>query len=361
MKFAICGDTCVTKASYDIFNTANDEAAFTDVKTVFARNDRVFVNLECAITESENRIKKFGPNLKAPLNTAITLKNAGVTDCFLSNNHIFDFGKEGLNDTIKALDAAGLKWNGIGENYEASRKNHIVTDDSTTVAFIDVCEHEYTYATEDRVGARPFDEFETMHDIRQAKKISDRVVVIYHGGKEFSSYPSPRLVKACREMVRCGADVVLCQHSHCVGCYEEFEGGHILYGQGNFHFIDLIDTDMWKNGLVVELDIDKHKNEITFVPVMQNSEGGIKLAKGEDNKKILVEFAKRNAQLVDGTWIDGWREFTKSVESKYRKAANISESDTESEYQLFAHYLDCEAHTDVWRELFKTYNYTNEI
>ena len=31
------------------------------------------------------------------------------------------------------------------------------------------------------------------------------------------------------------------------------------------------------------------------------------------------------------------------------------------EYQQFAHYLDCEAHTDVWRELYKTYNYTNEI
>ena len=33
-----------------------------------------------------------------------------------------------------------------------------------------------------------------------------------------------------------GADVVLCQHSHCIGCYEQYEGAHILYGQGNFHF-----------------------------------------------------------------------------------------------------------------------------
>ena len=124
MKLAIGGDLCVTKNSWDYFQNEEYEKAFCDVLDIFKRNDRVFVNLECAITESENRIKKFGPNLKAPLNTAKTLKKAGVTDCFLSNNHIFDFGIEGLEDTLRALDEVQLLWNGIGDNYDDSRKNH---------------------------------------------------------------------------------------------------------------------------------------------------------------------------------------------------------------------------------------------
>ena len=37
-------------------------------------------------------------------------------------------------------------------------------------------------------------------------------------------------------MAENGADVVICQHSHCIGCYEEYQGCYILYGQGNFHF-----------------------------------------------------------------------------------------------------------------------------
>ena len=75
---------------------------------MFENNDINFVNLECAITESENEIKKFGPCLKTCRNTADVLKEVGVTVCGLSNNHIFDFGIEGAKDTIKALDETRL-------------------------------------------------------------------------------------------------------------------------------------------------------------------------------------------------------------------------------------------------------------
>ena len=154
-----------------------------------------------------------------------------------------------------------------------------------TDSVIHVCEHEYSYATENRIGARPFDEFETMHDIRKAKEKSDYVIVIYHGGKEHCKYPSPRLRKACREMVYCGADVVLCQHSHCIGCYEKFEGSHILYGQGNFHFVKSDKEYFWNEGLIAEIDIKKKSIEISFLPIIVEN-GGIKLAQGERKEKI---------------------------------------------------------------------------
>ena len=368
MKLIICGDLSVTNASAEAFAKQDKDAAFADVQGLFADADRVIVNLECALTDSENRIKKCGPNLTGPKTTADTLKAAGVTDCTLSNNHIFDFGKEGAHDTLDQLNRVGLGYTGYGANYEDSRKNMYLECDGIKVGIVNVCEHEYTYALENREGARPFDEFETMEDIREAKRNADRVIVIYHGGKERCRYPSPRLLKACREMVRCGADVVLCQHSHCIGCFETFEGGHILYGQGNFHFPGYFKEEMWNEGLVACLDIDKDCVKVEYVPV-ESTDVGIRLANEEEKERIIASLLVRNGQILDGSWRDGWKAFCESVAHPYKKfmaGAHLPEGhymmqNGPDEYQQFAHYLDCEAHTDVWRELYKTYNYTNEI
>lgn len=360
MKLVICGDMSITDGSYKAFDEIDPKTAFNDVLDVFAQGDRVIVNLECALTESENKIKKKGPNLKGPKNSADTLKAAGVTDCALSNNHIYDYGREGLKDTLEQLDRVGLKYTGIGKNYEDSRKNHTIVIDGITVTVVNVCEHEYTYATDIREGARPFDEFETMEDIRKAKESADYVIVIYHGGKEYCRYPSPRLAKACHEMVRCGADVVLCQHSHIIGVYEKFEGAHIMYGQGNFHFVKYMDKDFWQEGLVALLDITEKGIDIDFVPV-KAMDNGIRLANEEEKAQIMNDLWARSESMRDGTWINGWREYVATVEPNYKKHAGFTVDNTSDEFQMFAHYLDCEAHTDIWRELFKTWNHTNEL
>lgn len=362
MKLLICGDMSVTDKSWKYFDQMDVDGAFHDVQGVFKAADRVIVNLECAVTDSEEGITKIGPCLKGPVNTVKTLKKAGVTDCTLSNNHIFDFGKKGLADTVAQLEEQGLGYTGIGANYEDSRKDLILPGEGFTVAIINVCEHEYSYATENRIGARPFDEFETMEDIRQAKKQNKYVVVVYHGGKEHVRYPSPRLRKACREMVRCGADVVLCQHSHIIGCYEEFEGGHILYGQGNFHFAGRRPEEDWNEGLIAELTVTDAGIAVRYIPVWSEvEEGGIWLKNAEDAEKTLADMAARNEELADGRWKARWREFCVANFGPYNNARIGTAKTEEKKQQMFSHYLDCEAHRDVWMELFPTWNHTNEL
>ena len=337
---------------------------FSDVVCLFDSADFSFVNLECAITESENKIEKFGPNLKAPYGTEKVLSELGVSLVGLSNNHIFDFGIQGANDTKRALDSVGIPYTGYGDNYEDSRKNYVVTFGGERITFITVCEHEYSYALDNRQGSRPIDNFDTLEDISKAKAQGGKVIVIYHGGKEYCRYPSPRLRKLCQAMAKCGADVVLCQHSHCVGCYEEFLGCHILYGQGNFHFAKatFVKEDivpLWNNSLAVLYDT--LTNEINFVPLTE-TETGIGIAKGERAKEILGTFAQRNEQLKNGEWLEGWHEFCEANRDVYTRtvARAFCEGSTETEDKHFGHYLDCEAHTDVWKELFPTANQTNE-
>lgn len=201
-----------------------------------------------------------------------------------------------------------------------------------------------------------------MEDIRKAKSEADYVIVIYHGGKEYCRYPSPRLLKACREMTLCGADAVFCQHSHIIGCYEKFNGAHILYGQGNFHFADSTDGESFLEGLMVRLSPDKEGSEIEFIPVKADGSGAIGLADSAAKDKILTEFAIRNESLKNGEWKKHWHDFCMENSKRYTEVlcGRDAHDDIES-FQLFAHFLDCEAHTDVWREIFKTWNHTNEI
>ena len=362
MKLLILGDVVPTEVTDPLFDQQDKETLFTDFLGVFKQHDFTFVNLECALTKSDHAIEKFGPNLKACKNTAFVLKDVGVDCIGLSNNHIFDFGIEGYRDTIEALEEAGLDYTGFGENYEDSRTNYYIDDAGKKICIIDVCEHEYSYALEDRMGSRPFDPFDTLDDIRDAKKECDRVIVIYHGGKEHCYYPSPRLRKVCRAMIKAGADLVTTQHSHCIGCYEPYEGGHILYGQGNFHFVGFRLEDVfphWKNSLAISYD--SQANTVEFIPHC-NEGKGITLAKGAKKEEIMTAFEERNASLQDGSWLEGWRAFCETMRKSFTGFLSKTqvEGARKKDNDLFGHLIDCEAHEDVLRELFPTANQTNE-
>jgi len=363
MKTLLLGDMSPTETNNELFKENKLDKLLNDAISLFEGNDETFVNLEVALTESNGAIKKYGPNLKATPNAVECFKPLNITVYGLSNNHIFDFGKQGALDTIQTITKAGIAYTGFGDNYEDSRKNYIATHNGEKVAFIAVCEHEFSYALDDRMGSRPYDPYDTMEDIRKAKAENDRVIVLYHGGKEYCKYPSPRLMKVCRAMVKNGADVVLCQHTHCISCYENYEGGHILYGQGNFHFVKPTNVsgypECWFTCLAVKYDTKE--NKIDFIPLV--TEGpGMRLANEAESKEIFAGFEERNRSLQDGTWIEGWRAFCESKRDVYEDAVLNGTGTTSAEIpdSLFAHYLDCEAHHDVWCELFKTANWRNE-
>ena len=349
------------QTSEHLFVAGDTEKLFGDVLPILQGADRLIVNLECALTTFDGAITKCGPNLKAAPACADTLVKLGVTDVMLSNNHTFDFGTVGLRDTMANLDRVGLPYTGVGENDTDSRKIYYFEEGGKKFAIINVCEHEYSYALPNRLGTNPYDPYLTMHDIREAKKNAEIVIVIYHGGKEYCRYPSPRLRLLCHEMVECGADVVLTQHSHCIGCFEEYEGGQILYGQGNFHFTMNSSQEGWFTSLLVELDIGD-TIKWNFYPMRTNvAAGEVRLATGEDAEEIMNGFYTRNEELKNGKWMDGWRAFCEA--SPYYKTVlthMYKPDSTERQNEVFAHYLDCEAHTDVWRELLKTWHHTNK-
>lgn len=365
MRLIIGGDVCPTEFTVPAFERGDVPALFGTVPTLFEGADRVIINLECALTERESRIRKCGPNLKGRPSYAAVLKQAGITDAGLSNNHTFDFGEAALRDTAAALESAGIGYTGIGDNEQDARKPYYMEIGNKIVALVAVCEHEYSYALADRAGTWGFDPFETMEDITAAAEKADYVIVLYHGGKEQSPFPSPRLRKACRAMVRAGADAVFCQHSHCSGCYELYRGGHIVYGEGNFNFVEHSGNPQWANGLVAALDFPDDgapasvpKADLTLYPVVV-TDTGITLAEGEEKDALLDAFNDRSRILQDEKqWLEQWDAFCRKVEPGYRMSIDnaLENGFGERPKEHFPHYLDCEAHTDVWRWLFRTWH-----
>jgi poly-gamma-glutamate capsule biosynthesis protein CapA/YwtB (metallophosphatase superfamily) len=356
MRIIIGGDICPNEATKAYFESGDIDTLFGTTKELFASADKTIINLECALTESDTPIRKCGPNLGAKPICAKTLKDFGVDICGLSNNHVFDFGLPGLRDTVEALGKYGLEYTGIGETEQEARKPYYFTVTNKRLSLVCVAEHEYSYALPTRAGVWAFDPFETMEDITIAKENADYVIVLYHGGKEQSEYPSPRLRKACKAMVRAGADVILCQHSHCIGVYEEYKGSHILYGQGNFNFVSHTEHPHWNSGLLVELVID---NKIDFrVHPIVVTDNGVTLAEGEIKEDILKAYEERKNILQDEeAWLKEWRAFCDSVKQGYiNSVTDIFPEGSDTPKEIFPHYLDCEAHTDVWRELFKTWH-----
>lgn len=364
MKALLLGDLSPTNSTNPLFEKHDIETLFSDTISVFENNDINFFNLECVLTNRSEAIEKFGPALKATAETAAVMKKLNFDYCTVCNNHFFDFGTDGVTDSFKVLDEVGITYTGFGKNYDDSRKNLIIEKNGEQICIITVCEHEYSYALDNRMGCRPFDEYDTMEDIRIAKKDCDRVIVIYHGGKEHCRYPSPRLHRVCHAMAKNGADVVICQHSHCLGCYEKYNNCHILYGQGNFHFVkpkELNPPETWHASMMVKYDTKSH--EIEFIPTVNYDYKGITLAKNAEKEQIMQEFEKRNSELLNGEWKKGWHAFCETVRTRYTDAVKNAFNDDSSytDNAFFSHYLDCEAHTDVWRELFPTANKTNCI
>ena len=91
-------------------------------------------------------------------------------------------------------------------------------------------------------------------------------------------------------MVECDADLVVGQHSHCVGCEEEYLGGRIVYGQGNFIF-DKYSSEFWKTGMILRVTFGE-KIDIEYIPLCRENKGS-----GLGGKEIIDGFMRRSEEI----------------------------------------------------------------
>lgn len=104
----ICGDVCPTASNQALFESGDTERLFGNLLPEFLSADYRTVNLECALTNTNNPIFKGGPNLKETPDCINGIAKLGINLVSMSNNHILDYGKEGLRDTLNAVQSKNL-------------------------------------------------------------------------------------------------------------------------------------------------------------------------------------------------------------------------------------------------------------
>lgn len=339
MKILIGADICITKNNEELF--INGDAEKLVGKKLFnilnSADYRIF-NLEGAITDNGKAITKCGPNIKMPTAGIKGMKALGVDLFAACNNHILDWGKSGFEDTLDALDKAKIAHIGGGFTKAEGKKIHVFEKEGKKIGVYACCEHEFSWFDDYGFGCNGFDDLNTPDEIAEAKKGVDYLIVLYHGGREHYRYPFPYLKKRCRKMVDKGADFVICQHTHCVGCKEEYNGGEIVYGQGNFLFCSDHDDEYWKNGVLAEITIENDKVSYDFIPFEQDGKGSIRYS---EDKSILEGFNKRSEEIKDEKFVEKRYAQYADEWSEYYIKRMVEMLDNKT---LAVNYIECEPH-----------------
>jgi poly-gamma-glutamate synthesis protein (capsule biosynthesis protein) len=196
----------------------------------------------------------------APSDCVKALVNSRIRCLGLANNHILDHGPAGLENTLRVCSDAGLVTFGAGRNSDEAGHIRIVKAGNLRIGLLAIAEQEWSAATDHSPGANPLDPIHNVRTMQRSRGEYDFLIVLFHSGIEYYPYPTPRQREMCRFLIEQGARIVVCQHSHCAGCYETYRNGHIIYGQGNLLFDSPGRDRGWHEGFLVRVLINMNAN-----------------------------------------------------------------------------------------------------
>ncbi len=366
MSILIGADIVPGPTNIDLFKNSKVETLLGyELWEVLNHADYKVFNLEVPLTDCLNPIEKQGPNLIAPTSCVHGFKSMGIDLFTLSNNHIMDQGVQGVLSTIEVLNESDIAYVGAGKDIKEAMEPYYVKIKGKMYGIYACTEHEFSIAGNKSPGANPFDPLESLDHIYNMKKNCDYIIVLYHGGKEQYRYPSPYLQKVCRKMVEKGANLVICQHSHCIGCKEKYMEGTIVYGTGNFIF-DYQTNEYWNSSLLLKID---DIGRINYIPLVKKG-GGVRLAAKKEAGNILLSFEERSSEIMNKEIVE--RKYcTLATESlpdyfmyftgkKYDFAFRVINKLTNNKLQKYytnkrlprmknaiRNYIECEAHREL--------------
>lgn len=205
----------------------------------FGEADITMVNLETPMTAGGTRQHKEFTFHGRPKYGGM-LKDAGVDLVTLANNHIFDYGKDGLLDTIELLDSLGIQHVGAGMNIDSARSPVIIEVRGMSIGFLGYLDSIRTnnlhFATPVSGGPARWDTSYFLQDIAKLKAQTNFVVVNVHWGVEKSRSPFHRQRELAHRAIDAGADLIIGHHPHVLQGIERYRGKVIAYSLGNFLF-----------------------------------------------------------------------------------------------------------------------------
>ena len=199
-------------------------------------NYYTILNLEAPL-KSSTPIKKW-INLYQSERIFEILKLLNVKAVCLSNNHIMDWGKEGLNRLVNKLEISNISYFGAGLNLIQALKPTILELNNCRIGLIAFGWNEEmcVYAKDNESGVAPLNKKTIIKSVKKLRDKVDILIVNLHWGYEYEVYPLPLHRKLAQDIIDKGADMIVGHHAHIIQAYEEYKGKQIYYGLGNFYF-----------------------------------------------------------------------------------------------------------------------------
>ena len=225
-----------------------------NVKDIFSADDLTIANFEGTLTDSDERKDKTFA-FKAPASYASILTGGSVEAVNTANNHSHDYGDQSFDDTLAALDDAGIVHFGYDETAVMDVKGIKVG----LVGIYELYDHlEREQQLKDNIAKVKADG-------------AQLIVVIFHWGNETETVPDSNQTTLGRIAIDEGADLVCGHHPHVLQGIETYKGRNIVYSLGNFCFggnssPSDMDTMIYQQTFTIDADGVKKDNVTNIIP-----------------------------------------------------------------------------------------------
>ena len=225
-----------------------------NVKDIFSADDLTIANFEGTLTDSDEREDKTFA-FKAPASYASILTGGSVEAVNTANNHSHDYGEQSFDDTLAALDDAGIVHFGYDETAVMDVKGIKVG----LVGIYELYDHlEREQQLKDNIAKVKADG-------------AQLIVVIFHWGNETETIPDSNQTTLGRIAIDEGADLVCGHHPHVLQGIETYKGRNIVYSLGNFCFggnssPSDMDTMIYQQTFTIDADGIKKDNVTNIIP-----------------------------------------------------------------------------------------------
>ena len=205
---------------HEYYDQNGEDYFFGGVRDLFESDDFTLINLECVLSESENRVEKTW-NLKGRPEYVGIMTGSSVEGCSLGNNHTLDYGESSLEDTKSVLDEAGIIY-GLNE--------HVATYTTESGIVIGIVSSNMLWQDETHANYVK----DGIAALREQG--ADLVIVSCHWGIEGDHYANGYQVDMAHQIIDWGADLLIGTHPHVLQGVELYKGKVICYSLGNFCF-----------------------------------------------------------------------------------------------------------------------------
>ena len=263
-----------------------------NVKDIFSTDDLTIANFEGTLTDSDEREDKTFA-FKAPASYASILTGGSVEAVNTANNHSHDYGEQSFDDTLAALDDAGIVHFGYDETAVMDVKGIKVG----LVGIYELYDHlEREQQLKDNIAKVKADG-------------AQLIVVIFHWGNETETVPDSNQTTLGRIAIDEGADLVCGHHPHVLQGIETYKGKNIVYSLGNFCFggnssPSDMDTMIYQQTFTIDADGVKKDNVTNIIPcsISSSAYDGYNNyqptpAEGDEATRILGKINERSSWI----------------------------------------------------------------